>query len=176
MAADFFAIEAWTRRGYTVCHPVFHGIVDTSRMRWTACSMASAICHDRAPLFTAEFLSLLAGAGVASVKLPRRSLNLSQVGALVGVVPGYQYQRAPPIAQAGNSSHNESGRIRSWARRPAMRFLFGAKRAQPGELDSSDESRLMWVSKTQKRCAGPGCLGAVRGLHGQRFRDRALIV
>jgi putative transposase len=29
VAADFFTIEAWTRRGLErVCHPVFHGIVD----------------------------------------------------------------------------------------------------------------------------------------------------
>src|SRR5262249_41268890 len=34
------------------------------------------LIHDRDPLFTAEFLSLLAEAGVASVKLPPRSPNL----------------------------------------------------------------------------------------------------
>ena len=29
VAADFFTIEAWTRRGLQrFCHPVFHGIVD----------------------------------------------------------------------------------------------------------------------------------------------------
>ena len=33
--------------------------------------------HDRDPLFTAEFLSLLGEAGVASVKLPPRSPNLN---------------------------------------------------------------------------------------------------
>jgi len=35
------------------------------------------LIHDRDPLFTAEFLSLLAEAGVASVKLPPRSPNLN---------------------------------------------------------------------------------------------------
>ena len=35
------------------------------------------LIDDRDPLFTAEFLSLLAEAGVASVKLPRRSPNLN---------------------------------------------------------------------------------------------------
>ena len=34
------------------------------------------LIHDRDPLFTAEFLSLLGEAGVASVKLPPRSPNL----------------------------------------------------------------------------------------------------
>jgi putative transposase len=35
------------------------------------------LIHDRDPLFTAEFLSLLAEAGVAAVKLPPRSPNLN---------------------------------------------------------------------------------------------------
>jgi putative transposase len=35
------------------------------------------LIHDRDPLFTAEFLNLLAEAGVASVKLPPRSPNLN---------------------------------------------------------------------------------------------------
>jgi len=35
------------------------------------------LIHDRDPLFTAEFLTLLAGVGVESVKLPPRSPNLN---------------------------------------------------------------------------------------------------
>ena len=35
------------------------------------------LIHDLNPLFTAEFLTLLAGAGVESVKLPPRSPNLN---------------------------------------------------------------------------------------------------
>ena len=35
------------------------------------------LIHDRDPLFTAEFLNLLAEAGVTSVKLPPCSLNLN---------------------------------------------------------------------------------------------------
>jgi putative transposase len=35
------------------------------------------LIHDRDPLFTAEFLDMLADAGVKSVKLPRRSPNLN---------------------------------------------------------------------------------------------------
>jgi transposase InsO family protein len=35
------------------------------------------LIHDRDPLFTAEFLNLLAGIGVESVKLPPRSPNLN---------------------------------------------------------------------------------------------------
>ena len=34
------------------------------------------LIHDRDPLFTTEFLNLLAGVGVKSVKLPPRSPNL----------------------------------------------------------------------------------------------------
>ena len=37
----------------------------------------SYLIHDRDPLFTAELLGLLCEAGVASVKLPPRSLNLN---------------------------------------------------------------------------------------------------
>ena len=36
-----------------------------------------SLFHDRDPLFTAEFLSLLEDVGVASVKLPPRSPNLN---------------------------------------------------------------------------------------------------
>jgi len=35
------------------------------------------LIHDRDPLFTAEFLSMLADAGVKSVRLPPRSPNLN---------------------------------------------------------------------------------------------------
>jgi hypothetical protein len=35
------------------------------------------LIHDRDPLFTAEFLSMLAETGVASLKRPPRSPNLS---------------------------------------------------------------------------------------------------
>ena len=35
------------------------------------------LIHDRDPLYTAEFLGILAGAGVQSVKLPPRSPNLN---------------------------------------------------------------------------------------------------
>jgi putative transposase len=35
------------------------------------------LIHDRDPLFTAEFLSMLADTGVTSVKLPPRSPNLN---------------------------------------------------------------------------------------------------
>ena len=35
------------------------------------------LIHDREPLFTAEFLNMLADAGVQSVKLPPRSPNLN---------------------------------------------------------------------------------------------------
>jgi hypothetical protein len=97
VAADFFTIEAWTRHGLqAVCHPVFHGVVDTQGgdrgycvkphglwMNQVGRNLTDGVdgllngkrylIHDRDPLFTAEFLSMLAEAGVASVKLPPRS-------------------------------------------------------------------------------------------------------
>ena len=38
---------------------------------------AHYLIHDRDPLFSAEFLNMIAGAGVESVKLPQRSPNLN---------------------------------------------------------------------------------------------------
>jgi putative transposase len=47
-------------------------------MRWTGSSTASAfLIHDRDPLFSAEFQSILTSVGVWCVKLPPRSPNLN---------------------------------------------------------------------------------------------------
>jgi transposase InsO family protein len=103
VAADFFTVEVWTRRGLQRFLVLF--FIDLSTRRVEIGGMASTanglwmshigrnvtdavdgiltgkryLIHDRDPLFTAEFLSMLADAGVQSVKLPPRSPNLNAV-------------------------------------------------------------------------------------------------
>jgi transposase InsO family protein len=101
VAADFFAIEAWTWRGLQRFIILFFmelstrkvevaGIASSPRGLWmnqVGRNLTDAVdgllngkrylIHDRDPLFTAEFLGMLAEAGVASVKLPPRSPNLN---------------------------------------------------------------------------------------------------
>src|SRR5215468_8474432 len=96
VAADFFTIEAWTRRGLQRFVVLFlielstrkvgiAGIAPIANGLWMSQigrNLTDAVdgilkdkrclIHDRDPLFTAEFLSMLAEAGVASVKLPPR--------------------------------------------------------------------------------------------------------
>ena len=100
MAADFFTIEAWTRKGLTRFLVLF--LIDLSSRRvqiagvtrdgkglgmsQVARNLGDAaegfligkryLIHDRDPLFTAEFLEILEATGVQSVKLPARSPNL----------------------------------------------------------------------------------------------------
>ena len=101
VAADFFTIEAWTRRGLQRFVILF--FIELSTRKVEIAGIASGpsglwmnqigrnltdavggllngkrfLIHDRDPLFTAEFLKLLKEAGVASVKLPPRSPNLN---------------------------------------------------------------------------------------------------
>jgi transposase InsO family protein len=103
VAADFFTVEVWTRRGLQRFLVLF--FIDLSTRKVEIGGMASTanglwmsqigrnvtdavdgiltgkryLIHDRDPLFTAEFLSMLANAGVQSVKLPPRSPNLNAV-------------------------------------------------------------------------------------------------
>ena len=101
VAADFFAIEAWTRRGLQRFVILFFMELSTRRVKIAGIASSPSglwmnqiggnltdgvdglfngkryLIHDRDPLFTAEFLSLLAEAGVASVKIPPRSPNLN---------------------------------------------------------------------------------------------------
>ena len=101
MAADFFTIEVWTRRGLQRFTVLFFmelatrkvevgGIAGTANGLWMhqiARNLTDAVdgilvgkrylIHDRDPLFTAEFLSMLQTSGVKSVKLPPRSPNLN---------------------------------------------------------------------------------------------------
>ncbi|HMD87194.1 MAG TPA: integrase core domain-containing protein [Terriglobia bacterium] len=101
VAADFFTVEAWTRNRMTRFLVLF--LIDLSSRRveiagrarqanglWmsqVARNLPDAtegflvgkryLIHDRDPLFTAEFLAILAASGVQSVKLPPWSPNLN---------------------------------------------------------------------------------------------------
>ena len=101
MAADFFTVEVWARRGLQCFVVLF--FLDLSTRRVEIAGVASTVnglwmgqigrrvtdavdgilvskrylIHDRDPLFTAEFLNLLAGVGVESVKLPPHSPHLN---------------------------------------------------------------------------------------------------
>ncbi len=101
VAADFFTVEVWTRRGLQRYIVLF--FIELSTRRVEVAGIASVanglwmsqiarnisdsvdglltgkryLIHDRDPLFTAEFLGILADSGVKSVKLPPRSPNLN---------------------------------------------------------------------------------------------------
>ena len=101
VAADFFSIEVWTRKGLQRYLVLFFielstrkveigGIAPVANGLWmsqVARNLTAAdegilsgkryLVHDRDPLFTAEFCSVLADAGVKSVKLPPHSPNLN---------------------------------------------------------------------------------------------------
>ncbi len=101
VAADFFSIEVWTRRGLQRFLVLF--VLDLSTRKVEVAGIGKAVnglwmeqvgrnltdaengilrgkrylIHERDPLFTADFLDLLQGAGVESAKLPPRSPNLN---------------------------------------------------------------------------------------------------
>ncbi len=101
IAADFFTVEVWTRRGLQRYIVLF--FIELSTRRVEIAGIASVanglwmsqiarnisdtvdglltskryLIHDRDPLFTAEFLNILADSGVKSVKIPPRSPNLN---------------------------------------------------------------------------------------------------
>jgi putative transposase len=101
VATDFFTVEVWTRRGLQRFIVLFFidlstrkveiaGIAQVANGLWMsqiARNLTDAeegiltgkryLIHDRDPLFTAEFLTMIADAGVKSVKLPPRSPNLN---------------------------------------------------------------------------------------------------
>jgi putative transposase len=101
VAADFFTVEVWTQRGlqrFTVLFFIelstrrveLGGIARTANGLWMSQigrNLTDAVdgiltgkrylIHDRDPLFTVEFLSMLDASGVKSVKLPPRSPNLN---------------------------------------------------------------------------------------------------
>jgi len=101
VATDFFTIEVWTRNGLQRFIILFFLELSTRRVQiggigespsglWMtqiARNLTDAVdgffigkqylIHDRDPLFTAEFLQILADVGVKSVRLPPRSPNLN---------------------------------------------------------------------------------------------------
>jgi putative transposase len=101
VAADFFTVEVWTRKGLQRFVVLFFielstrkveiaGIAATANELWMrqigrnlTDAVDGILCgkryliHDRDPLFTAEFLNVIAASGVKSVKLPARSPNLN---------------------------------------------------------------------------------------------------
>jgi putative transposase len=101
VAADFFTVEVWTRQGLQRFMILFFiemstrkveiaGIAPVANGLWMsqiARNLTDAeggiltgkryLIHDRDPLFTAEFLKMIADARVESVKLPPRSPNLN---------------------------------------------------------------------------------------------------
>src|SRR3954468_7763910 len=101
VAADFFTVEVWTRKGLQRFVVLFFldlstrqvemaGIASTANGLWMGqigrrvtdavdgiLNGKRYLIHDRDSLLTTEFLSLLAGVGVESVKLPPRSPNLN---------------------------------------------------------------------------------------------------
>ena len=101
LASDFFTIEVWTASGLTRFVVLFFidlstrrveigGIASSPNGLWMAQIARSVtdavegffkgkryLIHDRDPLFTQDFLSILADSGVESIKLPPRSPNLN---------------------------------------------------------------------------------------------------
>jgi hypothetical protein len=101
VAADFFTVEVWTRRGLQRFLVLFFIELSTRRVKiagvaaqanglwmsqiardisgpWMVSSLGKRyLIHDRDPLFTAEFLEMLAHIGIQSVKLPPRSPDLN---------------------------------------------------------------------------------------------------
>jgi transposase InsO family protein len=101
VAADFFSVEVWTRRGLQRFLVLFFLELSTRKVQIAGIAAEADglwmsqigrnltdgiegmltgkryLIHDRDPLFTAEFLGMLADVGVKSVKLPPRSPNLN---------------------------------------------------------------------------------------------------
>src|SRR5262244_2152390 len=101
VAADFFTVEVWTRRGLQRFIVLFLLELSTRKVEVAGIAQAANglwmsqiarnltdsedgiligkryLIHDRDPLFTAEFLSMITETGVESVKLPPRSPNLN---------------------------------------------------------------------------------------------------
>src|SRR6516162_2010778 len=101
VASDFFTVEVWTCSGLTRFLVLFFMELNTRRveiggiassadglwMSQIARNLTDAVdgffagkrylIHDRDPLYTRDFLAILAGTGIESVKLPPRSPNLN---------------------------------------------------------------------------------------------------
>jgi putative transposase len=102
VAADFFTVEVWTPKGLQRFLVLFFielstrkveiaGITSVANGLWMTQPARNItnpvdgflkgkqyLIHDRDPLYTAEFLTMLEGVGVKSVRLPARSPNLER--------------------------------------------------------------------------------------------------
>ncbi len=100
-ATDFFSVKVWTLRGLVTFHVLFVVRLATRKVHvagisanpdgrwmgqiarnltmdgWGFLEGARVLVHDRDPLFCASFREVLRGAGVDSLRLPRRSPNLN---------------------------------------------------------------------------------------------------
>jgi len=101
VASDFFTVEVWTPNGLQRFVVLFFMELSTRRVKiggiasranglWMSQIAGNLtdevdgffkgkrfLIHDGDPLYTAEFLTMLAEAGIQSVKLPPRSPNLN---------------------------------------------------------------------------------------------------
>jgi transposase InsO family protein len=101
VAADFFTVEVWTARGLQRLVVLFFLELATRKVEIAGIAREANglgmqqigrnltdteegllrgkkyLIHDRDPLFTTEFLGMVAATGVASVKLPPQSPNLN---------------------------------------------------------------------------------------------------
>jgi putative transposase len=101
VATDFFTVEVWTCSGLTRFVVLFFmdlktrrveigGVASSANGLWMnqiARNLTDAVdgffagkrylIHDRDPLYTKDFLAILAGSGIESLKLPPRSPNLN---------------------------------------------------------------------------------------------------
>jgi transposase InsO family protein len=101
VATDFFTVEVWTWRGLKRCvvlffidlstrHVEIGGIAGSPNGLWmaqTARNLTDVVdgfftgkrylIHDRDPLYTGEFIDIIAASGVEALKLPPRSPNLN---------------------------------------------------------------------------------------------------
>jgi len=101
VAADFFTVEVWTCEGLkrfvvlffidlSTRHVEIAGIAHSPNGLWMAqvarnltdavdgfLSRKRYLIHDRDPLYTREFIDIIAGCGIEAVKLPPKSPNLN---------------------------------------------------------------------------------------------------
>jgi putative transposase len=134
VATDFFTVEVWTRQGLQRFMVLF--FIDLSTRKVEVAGLAQSanglwmsqiarnltdsengiligiryLIHDRDPLFTAEFLSMITETGVESVKLPPRSANLNAYAErFVRAYGGPCERRGTPQSTASNAQIRDHG-------------------------------------------------------------------
>jgi putative transposase len=130
VAADFFTVEVWTRRGLQRFMVLFFMELSTRKVEIAGIGAAANglwmsqigrnltdagegilqgkryLIHDRDPLFTAEFLNILTDVGVESIKLPPRSPNLKDYAS---------HCTSHEAVDATSLSRHRSDSFRPWA-------------------------------------------------------------